>query len=96
VAAVATETARKSRRPGPGLVIWGSVALFGVLFALLTYQLSASQPAPPRPAIVRKVVKRRVVTTYVPTPGRNSVSSSGALATESSYPSYAPVTTGAS
>jgi len=95
-AAVATEPARKSRRPGPALVIWSSIALFGVLFALLTYQLSASQPAPPRPVVVRKVLKRRVVTTYVPTPGRNSVSSSGALAAESSSPSYAPVTTGAS
>jgi hypothetical protein len=91
-----TEPARKSRRPGPALVVWSSIALFGVLFALLTYQLSASQPAPPRPVVVRKVLKRRVVTTYVPTPGRNSVSSSGALATERSSPSYAPVTTGAS
>jgi hypothetical protein len=77
-------------------VIWSSIALFGVLFALLTYQLSAGQPAPPRPIVVRKVLKRRVVTTYVPTPGRNSISSSGAPATESSSPSYAPVTTGAS
>lgn len=91
-----TEPARKSRRPGPALVVWSSIALFGVLFALLTYQLNASQPAPPRPVVVRKVLKRRVVTTYVPTPGRNSVSSSGALATESSSSSYAPVTTGAS
>ena len=96
VTAEVTEPARKSRRPGPALVLWSSIALFGVLFALLTYQLSASQPAPPRPVVVRKVLKRRVVTTYMPTPGRNSVSSSGALATESSSPSYAPVTTGAS
>ena len=91
-----TEPARKSRRPGPALVLWSSIALFGVLFALLTYQLSASQPAAPRPVVMRKVLQRRVVTTYVPTPGRNSVSSSGALATESSSPSYAPITTGAS
>lgn len=91
-----TEPARKSRRPGPALVVWSSIVLFAVLFALLTYQLSASQPPPPRPVVVRKVLKRRVVTTYVPTPGRNSVFSSGALATESSSPSYAPVTTGAS
>jgi len=91
-----TEPARKSRRPGPALVIWSSIVLFAVLFALLTYQLSANQPPPPRPVLVRKVLKRSVVTTYVPTPGRNSVSSSGAVASESSSPSYAPVTTGAS
>ena len=94
--AAVTEPARKSRRPGPALVIWSSIALFAVLFALLTYQLSASQSPPPRPVVVRKVLKRRVITTYVPTPGRNSVSSSGTLASESSSPSYAPVTTGAS
>ena len=91
-----TEPARKARRPGPALVAWGSIALFAVLFALLTYQLSASQPPTPRPVVVRKVLKRRVVTTYLPTPGRNSVSSSGAVASETSNPGYAPVTTGAS
>ncbi len=95
-AAEVTEPARKSRRPGPALVVWSSIVLFGVLFALLTYQLSASQPPPPRPVVVRKVLKRRVVTTYVPTPGRNSISSSGAVAAESSSPAYTPVTTGAS
>lgn len=91
-----TEPARKSRRPGPALVAWSSIVLFGVLFALLTYQLSAAQSPPPRPVVLRKVLKRRVVTTYVPTPGRNSVSSSSAIAAESSSPSYAPITTGAS
>jgi hypothetical protein len=91
-----TEPARKSRRPGPALVLWSSIVLFGVLFALLTHQLSASQPPPPRPVVMRKVLKRRVVTTYVPSPGRNSVTSSGATAAESSSPAYAPVTTGAS
>jgi len=92
-----TEAARqsKARRPGPALVVWGSVALFAVLFALLTYQLSASQPPAPRPELVRKVVKRRVVTTFVPSPGRNSVSASGSVAAEAS-PAYEPVTTGAS
>lgn len=30
-----------SKRPGPGAVILGSVALFAVLFALLTIQISA-------------------------------------------------------
>jgi len=91
-----TEQARKSRRPSSALVAWSSVALFAVLFALLTYQLSAGQPAPPRPVVVRKVVKRRVVTTIGPTPGHNSVSSS-AVSGETSSPAYAePVTTGAS
>jgi hypothetical protein len=46
--------------------------------------------------VVRKVLKRRVVTTFVPTPGRNSVSSSGAVAGETSAGGYAPVTTSAS
>jgi len=93
---VETERPRPSRRPGPGLVIWSSIALFGVLFALLTYQLSASAPAPPRPVVVRKVLKRRVVTTFVPTPGRNSVSASAAVASESGAIPATPVTTGAS
>jgi hypothetical protein len=90
-----TEKARRASRPGPALVVWSSVVLFAALFALLTYQLSASQPPPPRPELVRKVVKRRVVTTIVPSPGRNSVSASGAVSAEAS-PAYAPVTTGAS
>jgi hypothetical protein len=90
-----TEAARPARRPGPALVAWGSVALFAVLFALLAHQLSASQPPAPRPELVRKVVKRRVVTTIVPSPGRNSVSASGSVAAEAA-PAYEPVTTGAS
>lgn len=90
-----TEPARKARRPSPALVIWGSVLLFAALFALLTYRLSASQPPAPRPELVRKVVKRRVVTTIVPSPGRNSVASSGGTV-EAPAPEYAPVTTGAS
>ncbi len=92
-----TEQARRPHRPSSALVAWGSVALFAVLFALLTYQLSASQPAPPRPVVVRKVLKRHVVTTIVPTPGRNSVSSSGAVSGEAPAPVYSePITTGAS
>lgn len=31
-----------ARRPGPRAVVWGSLSLFAVLFALLTFQLSAS------------------------------------------------------
>jgi hypothetical protein len=94
VTAAVTERAR-SRRPGPSLVAWSSIALFGVLFALLTYQLSAGQP-PPRPVVVRQMVKRRVVTTILPTPGCNRVSSSGAVAGELPTSGYAPVTTSAS
>ena len=94
-----TERVRAARRPGPALVIWSSIALFGVLFALLTYQLASSQPAPPRPVLVRKVLKRKVVTTIVPTPGRNSVSTSGAVSSEGgaiAATPATPITTGAS
>jgi len=91
-----TERARAARRPGPALVLWSSIAIFAVLFALLTYQLASSQPPAPRPVVVHKVLKRRVVTTYVPTPGRTSVSTSGSVAGESASPGYAPVTTSAS
>lgn len=83
------------RRPSPRVVVWGSIVLFAVMFALLTRQLSASQAPAPRPVLVRTVVKRRVVTTWVPTPGRSTVSASGPIATAAA-PAYAPVTTGAS
>ena len=91
-----TENPRpRTRRPGPGAVILGSIALFAAIFALLTAQLAASQPPPSRPVLVRQVVKRRVVTTIVPTPGQSTVTSSGQAA--SSIPTgYAPVTTSAS
>ena len=88
------------RRPGPGAVLWGSLALFAVLFALLTYQLSLSAPdgrlgIGGGPVAVRKVIKKRVVTTVVPTPGKNRVVSGPAT---SSTPEVAPepVTTSAS
>jgi hypothetical protein len=77
-------------------VVWSSIVLFAALFALLTFQLAAGQPPPPRPVVVRKVLKRRVITTYVPTPGRNSVSASSAVSGETSSAGYAPVTTSAS
>jgi heme/copper-type cytochrome/quinol oxidase subunit 3 len=87
----------RTRRPGPAIVVWSSVALFAVLFALLTYQMASSQPQPPRPVLVRQVVKRRVVTTVVPTPGRSTVTSSGGRVTASiPSPGPVPVTTGAS
>jgi hypothetical protein len=78
-----------------GPVIWGSIALFAAMFALLTYQLSSSQPPAPRPVLMRKVIKRRVVTTVVPTPGQSSVTTSGQVAA-SAPAEYAPVTTSAS
>jgi hypothetical protein len=77
-------------------VIWGSIALFAVMFALLTYQLSASHPPAPRPVLVRHVVKRRVITTIVPTAGRSSVTSSGQVASSTLSSGYPPVTTSAS
>lgn len=67
----------RARRPRAVGVIWSSVALFAVLFAFLTYQLAGGRdPAlgaqgtadGSRPAKVRKVIKRRVVTTVVPAP----------------------------
>jgi hypothetical protein len=90
------DAASRRRRPGIGPVIWGSVALFAALFALLTFQLSSSQPPAPRPVLVRKVLKRRVVTTVVPTPGRSTISTSGQVAASTPPSEYAPVTTSAS
>jgi hypothetical protein len=97
-----TEPAR-NRRPGPAAVLWGSIALFGVLFALLTYQLSAgagsslggSASAGARPVQVRRVIKRRIVTTIVPTPGANTVGT-GPVSSSSYSSGSEPVTTSAS
>ncbi len=86
----------RNHRPGPAAVIFGSIGLFAVLFALLTAQLAASQPPPPRPVLVRKVVKRRVVTTILPTPGRSTVTTSGQVSGSIPTAEYAPLTTGAS
>lgn len=96
--AAVTES-RRARRPGSAPVLWGSLALFLALFALLTYQLAASTPPPPRPVLVRKVIKRRVVTTVLPTPGATSVSGGPVVtgsAPELTSSEAAPVTTGAS
>jgi hypothetical protein len=94
----ARRTKRVAGRPSPAMVIWGSIALFAVLFALLTYQLSVPSGPSQRPVLVRKVVKRRVVTTVVPTPGSTSVSSGPVTTSAPEASSYgvAPVTTGAS
>jgi hypothetical protein len=88
----------RPKRPPASLVLWGSILLFAALFALLVYrfsaELSASQPTA-RAVQVRKVIKRRVVTTIVPSPGQNTVSSGPV--SSSSYSSGAePVVTGAS
>ncbi len=86
---------RRARRPGPAAVIWGSVALFAVLFALFTYQLSApSQPQ--RQVLLRKVVKRRVVTTVVPTPGESTVTAGPVVGSTQPATAAVPVTTSAS
>lgn len=91
-----TEAARR-RRPSPVPVIWGSVVLFAVLFALLTYKLDANQATPSRPIVVRKLIKHRVVTTVIPAPGPESVSSSTApVAEEAASVAAEPVTTSSS
>jgi hypothetical protein len=95
-----TERAR-SKRPSPSVVLWGSLALFAMLFVLLALRFSAEQATSPtaqRATQVRKVIKRRVVTTIVPSPGQNQVSSGPA--SSSSYSSAPaepePVVTSAS
>lgn len=87
-----------SRRPRASRVFWGSILLFAALFALLAYRFSLEQKAtqPTAQTVqVRKVIKRRVVTTIVPSPGQNSVSS-GPISSSSYSSGAAPVTTGAS
>jgi hypothetical protein len=93
---------RRPARPGGARVFWVSILLFAALFALLTYRFAVGQDpslagatAAAPPVQLRKVIKRRVVTTIVPSPGVNTVSAGAA--TSSSYSSGAePVVTGAS
>jgi hypothetical protein len=77
------------------------------MFAFLTYQLAvggdpalgakASAAADRRPVVIRRVVKHRIVTTVVPTPGPSSVSSASAPAAPAPVaPAPAPVVTSAS
>jgi hypothetical protein len=93
------DLAPRGCRPGPTLVIGSSAAFFGVIFALLAYPLSVRRDPSPstatssRPIVVRQIVKHRVVTTTLPTPGRSTVTSSRQL---TAAPTYAPITTGAS
>jgi hypothetical protein len=81
-----TPTARR-RRPGPGAVIWGSVASFAALFAFLTYELGSGHDpalgaaatqagARPQKVLVRRVIHRRVVTTVLPPASRANPGSS--------------------
>jgi hypothetical protein len=102
--------ARANRRPGPGMVFSGAIALFAVTFGFLTYQLrSGNDPSlgaqalasQPRPVLIRRVVKHRIITRVVPTAGASgtTVSTSAAPVTSSAAPvaaAPAPVTTGAS
>jgi hypothetical protein len=72
---------KRSKRPPASLVFWASILLFAALFALLAYRFSAEQGASQASAgavQVRKVIKRRVVTTIVPSPGENTVSAESA------------------
>jgi hypothetical protein len=89
------------RKPGGVLVFWASAALFAVLFALLTFQLSSgtagTTTTASRPVQVRKVIKRRIVTTVVPSPGENRVVSGPATSSESAAEVPAePITTSTS
>ena len=89
-----------ARKPDGANVFWASVALFGVLFALLTYQLSTGEGAggtsvATRPVQLRKVIKRRIVTTVIPSPGVDRVTSGPATTTGEEIP-VEPVTTSAS
>lgn len=90
------------RKPGPAAVVWGSIALFAVLFALITHQLSAGLAASStatRPTLARTVVKRKVVTTVVPSPGRSTVTAEPAVTatpTSEAAAEPAPIVTGAS
>lgn len=90
-----TERSR-SKRPSASLVFWTSIVLFAALFALLAYRFAAEQSTPAARAVqVRKVIKRRVVTTIVPSPGENTVSAGPV--SSSSYSSGAePVVTSSS
>ncbi len=94
-----TEPRPTTRRPGGAAVLWSSVVLFAVLFALLTAQLSSAggtgTTTATQPVTVRKVIKRRVVTTVVPSPGVNRVSKGPATTSGTEVP-IEPVTTATS
>ena len=90
--------ATRSKRPPASIVFWASVLLFAALFALLAYRFSAEQQASQATAgavQVRKVIKRRVVTTIVPSPGENTVSA-GPVSSSSYSAGAEPVVTSSS
>jgi hypothetical protein len=83
-------------RPRSARIYWASVLLFAALFAFLTSTFMAEQTPPPQQVVqVRKVVKRRVITTVVPTPGQNSVSA-GPVSSSGYTGGSEPVVTSAS
>jgi hypothetical protein len=89
---------RPACKPSGAVVFWASAALFAVLFALLTFQLSSTTTgttAAAPPVQVRKVVKRRIVTTVVPSPGVTQVSSGPATASTAAVPTE-PIATSTS
>jgi hypothetical protein len=91
-----TEAVAPNGRPHSVRVYWASVLLFAALFALLTYRFASEQTTPAAPIVqVRKVIKRRVVTTIVPTPGQNSVSA-GPVSSSGYSAGAEPVVTSAS
>jgi hypothetical protein len=95
-----TEPRPTVTKPGGAAVFWVSLALFGVLFALLTYQLSRAGATgggavATGPVQVRKVVKRRVVTTVIPSPGVDRVTSGPTTTSGGEIPSE-PITTSTS
>ncbi len=95
-----TERPRRGR-PSAAPVFWVSTLLFAALFAFLVFRFSVGQDpslagaAAPRPVEVRKVIKRKVVTTVVPSPGADSVVS-GPTSTSTLAAASEPVTTSAS
>lgn len=91
-----TEATASTKRPRSARVYWVSVLLFAALFALLTYSFASEQTTPAAPIVkVRKVIKRRVITTVVPTPGQNSISA-GPVSSSGYSAGAEPVVTGAS
>lgn len=91
-----TEAAAPTRSPRSARVYWAAVLLFAALFAFLTYRFAGEQAAPATPIVqVRKLVKRRVVTTVVPTPGQDSVST-GPVGSSGYSAAPEPVVTSAS
>lgn len=95
-----TEPRPANRKPGGATVFWASLTLFVVLFALLTYQLSkgggpGGGAVATRPVALRKVIKRRIVTTVIPSPGVDRVSR-GPTTTSGGEIPVEPVTTSTS